>query len=214
MLTKLRQESPSTFRLLGCAIAGVGTAAVLLVMHLRWPIIVLGAWAISAATFLITTWAELNGLSPADTAQRATREDDTRTEAGVIVVVSSVASLIGVGFGLITAADLDGTPELLMTALCVASVALSWGVVHTVFTLRYAHEYYSHAGGFDFNGDEPAYLEFSYVAFTIGMTFQVSDTSITSTVIRRTVLRHALLAYLFGTFIVALMINVVAGLVG
>ena len=97
--------------------------------------------------------------------------------------------------------------------LCVLSIALSWAVVHTVFTLRYANEYCSEGGGIEFGFDAPTYADFAYFAFTVGMTYQVSDTGVTSRRIRRSVLRHALLSFLFGTVIVAVTINVVAGFV-
>jgi uncharacterized membrane protein len=92
------------------------------------------------------------------------------------------------------------------------SVALSWAAVHTVFALRYAHLFYGHSGGIDFGSDAPDYRDFAYLAFTIGMTFQVSDTAIGSQEIRRTVLRHALLSYVFSVVIVATTINVIVGL--
>ena len=96
------------------------------------------------------------------------------------------------------------------------TVALSWALVHTIFALRYARQYYSRSikGGIDFkSGDyEPDYIDFAYVAFTIGMTFQVSDTDIGARIIRRTILRHALISYLFGAIIVAMMVNVIASL--
>jgi uncharacterized membrane protein len=84
-----------------------------------------------------------------------------------------------------------------------------------VFTLRYAHEYYTEpVGGIDFKTDEPPdYQDFAYVAFTIGMTFQVSDTDVQGRKIRRTVLKHSLLSYLFGAVILAVLINVIAGIV-
>jgi uncharacterized membrane protein len=87
-------------------------------------------------------------------------------------------------------------------------------MVHTVFMLRYAQLYYAgEQGGIDFNqADPPTYTDFAYLAFTIGMTFQVSDTPLRSKVIRRTALRHALLSYLFGTGILATTINLVASL--
>ncbi len=100
-----------------------------------------------------------------------------------------------------------------MTALGVASVVLAWGVVHTVFTIRYADLYYRHNGGIDFNEkDDPDYRDFAYLAFTIGMTYQVSDTDLQTKAIRRTALKQALLSYLFGTAMIALTINIVAGL--
>jgi uncharacterized membrane protein len=94
------------------------------------------------------------------------------------------------------------------------TIILSWGVVHTVYMLRYAHLYYNPPrGGIDFNGDEPNYLDFAYLAFTLGMTYQVSDTDIQDQTIRRTVLAHTLLSYVFGTVIIAATINIVAGFV-
>jgi len=86
--------------------------------------------------------------------------------------------------------------------------------VHTVFALKYARAYYSEpAGGIEFNENEPPnYIDFAYYAFTIGMTFQVADTNITSRAVRRTTLHHALLSYLFGSVLLGLVINVVATL--
>lgn len=97
----------------------------------------------------------------------------------------------------------------------ITGVILSWAVVHTVYVLRYAHIYYSTGGhGITFPGDEePDYIDFAYVAFTLGMTFQVSDNSFTSRRVRRTALVHCLLSYLFGAAIIATSINVLAGLV-
>jgi uncharacterized membrane protein len=93
-------------------------------------------------------------------------------------------------------------------------VLLSWTVIHTVFALRYARLYYSGTdGGVDFHEDaKPRFSDFAYLAFTVGMTFQVSDTDLNTSAFRATVLRHALLSHLFGTVVVALTINLVAGL--
>jgi uncharacterized membrane protein len=98
--------------------------------------------------------------------------------------------------------------------LGIASVAGAWAVVHTVFTLRYALLYYTDdAGGIDFNQSErPAYVDFAYLAFTLGMTYQVSDTDLQTREIRATALRHALLSYLLGAVVLATVINLVAGL--
>jgi uncharacterized membrane protein len=106
--------------------------------------------------------------------------------------------------------------RVLLTIVAIATVLLSWTLVHTIFALRYAHLYYGDVpGGIDFKSPDepPAYADFAYVAFTVGMTFQISDTDIQLAVIRRVVLRHALLSYLFGTVIVASAINVIAGFV-
>ncbi len=86
--------------------------------------------------------------------------------------------------------------------------------VHTVFTLKYARLYYTGIdGGISFNEDDPPrYTDFAYLAFTVGMTFQVSDTDVSDKGIRRTILRHMLLSYVFGAVIIAVTINLVAGL--
>lgn len=107
-----------------------------------------------------------------------------------------------------------GLAKGLLLGLSIASIVLSWSVVHTVFALRYAKLYYDgEPGGVDFNDeDPPRYSDFVYLALTIGMTFQVSDTDLTVKPIRRTALRHALLSYVFGALIVAITINLIAGL--
>jgi uncharacterized membrane protein len=95
-------------------------------------------------------------------------------------------------------------------------VALAWATVHTLFTTRYAKLYYTgRDGGIEFNEPgPPRYTDFAYVAFTIGMTYQVSDTTLQTSQMRRTALRHALLSYVFGVGIIATTINLVAGLGG
>ena len=96
----------------------------------------------------------------------------------------------------------------------VLTVAASWFAVHTLFTVHYARLYYSdEPGGINFHDPEPPrFRDFAYVAFTVGMTFQVSDTEICLTSIRATVLRHALLSYLLGAVVLAVTINLIAGL--
>ena len=107
-----------------------------------------------------------------------------------------------------------GGTKAYLIAIGVVSVALAWSAVHTVYSLLYARLYYSPpVGGIDFNEpDAPTYLDFAYLALTIGMTFQVSDTNLTTKRVRRSALHHALLSYLFGAVIIALLINVVSSL--
>ena len=127
--------------------------------------------------------------------------------------LASVTSLIGVGLSLVEASDKEVVARATITAIASLSVILSWATVHTVFTLRYARLYWTGERGIDFNDDRlPTYGDFAYFAFTIGMTYQVSDTSISSRPIRRTALHHAYMSYLFGTVVVAMTINIVAGL--
>ncbi len=127
-----------------------------------------------------------------------------------------MASLIGVGFVLIEGKAKGGpvSPGVAI-GVGIGSVVLSWAVVHTVFTLRYAKLYYAESDGtgIDFNQPgPPKYSDFAYLAFTIGMTFQVSDTDLQNTLIRATALRHSWLSYAFGAVIIATTINLIAGL--
>ena len=166
-------------------------------------------------TFVAWVWSSVARFTAEQTREHATREDDGRVTTRVLLLSASTASLVGVGFTLIKASQAGTGGQVLLTMAAVVTVALSWVVVHTVFTLRYAHEYYTEpVGGIDFKTDEePDYQDFAYVAFTIGMTFQVSDTDVQGRKIRRTVLKHSLLSYLFGAVILAVVINVIAGIV-
>jgi uncharacterized membrane protein len=186
----------------------------LLALTVAWQAALLLGWDITAATFLIWVWVTIGPGGQARTRQIAVKEDPSGPIAETIIVVAGVACLAAVAFVLIKAGSSHGGAKAQLIAVGVASVALSWLAVHTTFTLRYARIYYTgDEGGIDFNEkDPPSYLDFAYVAFTIGMTFQVSDTNISSKQMRSTALRHALISYLFGAVIVALMINVVASL--
>jgi uncharacterized membrane protein len=151
-------------------------------------------------------WSVVGRLSPEETRSHATREDTSIQLTELIVLAAGVAVLAAVGLALVRAGNATGGTKAYLITLGVVSVALSWGMVHTVFTLRYARTFYYQPV------DPPSYLDFAYLALTIGMTFQVSDTNLTTKSIRRIALSHALLSYLFGAVIVALVINVVSSL--
>jgi uncharacterized membrane protein len=140
-----------------------------------------------------------------ETAERATREDPTQALSDVIVLFAGIAN----GFFVLQAGSANGSTRDILAGGGVVTVALSWFIVHTVFTLRYAMLYYTgRDGGVDFNqSTAPRYSDFAYLAFTLGMTFQVSDTDLQTASIRATALRHALMSYLFGAVIVATTIN-------
>jgi uncharacterized membrane protein len=179
-----------------------------------WQVAALAAWNVAAAVMLVWVLRALLPLDGDDTAAMATREDNSRVLADILLVGASVASLVGVGFALLKSNDMESSTGAGLTGLAVLTVVLSWTVVHTVYMLRYARLYYGDGPGVDFNGtDRPDYRDFAYLAFTVGMTYQVSDTDLTTRPIRRTATHHALLSYLFGTVVVAMTINVVASLV-
>ena len=171
-------------------------------------------WNGAAITLLAWTWFTIWPMSSEDTARHATRQDPTRPVSDVLLLSATVASLAAVGFFLLQASSAKGSAQDVLAAVGVGTVALSWLVVHTVFTLRYALLYYTgRDGGISFNQTAgPRYTDFAYLAFTVGMTFQVSDTDLQTPAIRATALRQALLSYLFGAVILASTINLVAGL--
>jgi uncharacterized membrane protein len=183
-------------------------------MWVDWQPAILVGWDVASAFFLLWTWIKVGGLDAAGTKRHANIEDRSRPIAEAIVLTAGVALLAAVGLVLLLAGQSHGGTKAYLITIGVISVGLSWAVVHTVFMLRYTRTHYQSPGGaVDFNEkDPPAYLDFAYLAFTIGMTFQVSDTNLTTKAIRRIALRHALMSYLFGAVIVALMINVVASL--
>ena len=186
----------------GAALAGAGRTA---------PLI---GWDILALVFCGWVWSAIWRLDAKATASHATREDPSRDVAGLVLLGAAIASLVAVGAVLFRAGSASGALKYLEAAFAFVSVLLSWTLVHTVFTLKYARLYYSgDPGGIDFNeADPPEYSDFAYLAFTIGMTFQVSDTSFKTKQIRRTALRHALMSFPLVTIIVATSINLVSGL--
>jgi uncharacterized membrane protein len=157
---------------------------------------------------------------PDGTGRLAGASAPTRLAVGAVAgacagsLVASVASVLAVAAA-IAAGQAGGPGERdLRAALAVASVALSWSVVQTVFTSHYARLYYSHpVGGIDFNQEAPPrFSDFAYLAITVGMTFQVSDTTLQTAALRAAVLRQALLSYQLGAVLLATTINLVAGL--
>lgn len=200
-------------KVLACVAAGIAVGALMGVL-VDADLAPLFGWSAAAVTYIAWTWAAVGRLDAEQTAAHAVREDPSRGTTEVLILGASVASLGAVGLALVKAASAHGVTKGLLVGLGVASVVLAWGLVHTVFTLRYAKLYYSGPdGGIDFNQDEaPRYVDFAYLAFTIGMTFQVSDTDLQTSDIRGTALRHALLSYLLGAVIIAMTINLVAGL--
>ena len=197
------------------ALAGGGAAGVGVGAADTWQLATLVGWIAAAAILLAWTWLDLRVLDAAATRANAVREDDSRAITDMLVVGACVASLVAVGFGLHAASGASRAREALLLGASVVAIGAAWAVVHTVFALRYAHEYYGGTpGGIDFPGaDPPTYGDFAYFAFVIGMTYQVSDAAVSAPPIRRTVLRHSLLAFLFGTAIIAASINIVAGFV-
>lgn len=184
------------------ALAGAGRAA---------PLV---GWDILALVYAAWVWSTVWGLDPKASQEEAKREDPSRDLADFMTLGAAIASLIAVGYVLLGVGGASGNARYLYAGLALVSVFVSWTLVHTVFTLKYARLYYSgSAGGINFNDTgAPDYHDFAYLAFTIGMTFQVSDTNIQSRKIRQTVLRHAWMSFPLVSVIIAMSINLVSGL--
>ena len=199
-------------------IAGLGLVVGLVVgLVYRATIAPLVGYDVAALIYLGYVWWRIWPLDAEGTSSHAAVEDPTHASADLMLLVAAVVSLGAVGWAIARSTSSHGTTRGVEVGLGIASIVLSWLLVHTIFTLKYARMYYggpSKEGGVDFeNKVRPPYSDFAYLAFTIGMTFQVSDTDIQSAEYRRLALRHALLSYLFGAVILAATINLVAGLV-
>jgi uncharacterized membrane protein len=194
--------------------SGLVVGLVLGVTTRQIPAAILGGWDASALIFLVWTWRAVWWLDEKDSRAHAEREDPTQPLSDAVLLVAAVVSLAAIGVVLAGGKSDRGSVLVETLALAVGSVVCSWAVVHTVYALKYARLYYEgEDGGIDFHGDDPpTYVDFAYLAFTVGMTFQVSDTEINARVIRANVLRQSLLAYLFGAVILAITINLLAGL--
>ena len=172
-------------------------------------------WDFTVLTFISWVWLTIWPMDAPATKDLACREDPTQASTDALILTAAVASLAAVALVLVSANSAHGVAKAALAGLAILSVGLSWLMLHTLFTLRYALLYYRDKpeGGVDFNQDDPPrYSDFAYLGFTLGMTFQVSDTDLQTTAIRATALRHALLSYLFGAIILATTINLIAGL--
>ncbi len=182
-------------------------------------------WATAALVYVVWVWLVVGPMGPVETRAHATAEDPSRTATDILILTANLGSLAAVGM-VVVASHIPGQSPgsaLGAAALALASTALSWMLVQTLFTLRYAELYYGsgtdgdagEVGGINFNDPRPPqYTDFAYLATSLGMTYQVSDTAIENHRIRSEALKHSLLSYLFGTVILAATINLVLGVAG
>ena len=212
-LTAARAPASARTKLLVSFGAAVAAGAVAAVAGAGRAVPLIG-WDVLALSYGSWVWFTVWRLDAESAEGDAKREDPSRDLADLVLLGAAVASLIAVGGVLLGASGASGSREYLQAGLAVVSVFVSWTLVHTVFMLKYARLYYAGtAGGIDFNGTgAPDYHDFAYLSFTIGMTFQVSDTNIQSRQIRRTILRHAWLSFPLVAVIIATSINLVSGL--
>ena len=193
--------------------AGIVTLAITLLVGASWSVSVLVGWDTVTLVFLGWVWATIMRKDAKGTERLAMAEDDSRAASDGLILGATVVSLVAIFFTLAEASKSGGADAVLLAALAVFSIVLGWAVIQTTFTLIYARVYYTPSGGIDFEDGDPDFRDVAYMAFTIGMTYQVSDTGISQKRIRHIVLRHAILSFVFGTTIIAVAINAVANLV-
>ncbi|MBA2249079.1 MAG: DUF1345 domain-containing protein [Chitinophagaceae bacterium] len=188
------------------------------VKKINWLSHIMIGWDTFSFTMLIMTWITFKITTPTEIRKQAGVQDASRVVIFIIILISAIASFLAV---LILLIYKNPSTEAFDFPIAIAGMLFSWFLVHTIFAMRYAHLYYGDhetkpdvpAGGLDFPGDQkPGYLDFAYFSFVLGMTFQVSDVQVTSKRLRKLALLHGILSFGFNTVIVALTINVIAGL--
>ncbi|MET9881241.1 DUF1345 domain-containing protein [Actinacidiphila glaucinigra] len=199
-------------RLAGAIVAGAAAGAVVGRVLTDASLGVLAGIAATEAVFVVTGWLVLWPMDAAATHRNARREDFRPVVEELVVVGAALCGLLAIVVLLLRGGS-DRDHAAAATAL--GGVFMAWAALHLMYAARYGYLYYAAStGGIDFNSPHPpTYRDFLYFSYNLGMTYQVSDTDVSSPAIRATVLRHSLLSYVFGTSILATTINLVAGMV-
>ncbi|MEV7566029.1 DUF1345 domain-containing protein [Streptomyces tanashiensis] len=199
-------------RLAGSALVGAATGAVVAAAT-GTPLGVLAGIAAAETLFVITGWLALWPMDAATTHRNVRREEFRPVVEELLVVSTSLCGLVAIVV-LLLVGNTDLSHAAAATALC--GVFMAWAALHLTYAARYAYLYYAlqPGGGIDFNSPlPPKYSDFLYFSFNLGMTYQVSDTNVSSPTVRSVVLRHCVLSYVFGVSILATTINLVTGIV-
>ena len=201
-------------RLLLSVVAG-GITAAAIPGGVGGPLRTVAGWDVGALVLLALVWRIILRASPEETARRAAAEDVGRSFVWAVVVLGSTVSIFAATVALRNTRAMAPRAEHELALLCLLAVVTAWVLCHTTYTVRYAHLYYrddGDLGGLGFPGTEmPCLLDFAYYAFTIGMTFQVSDVTITQHRMRQATLGHALLSFVFNTIVLALGLSLLFG---
>jgi uncharacterized membrane protein len=207
-------------KLLISLLCAVSCYAATHVLHISSSTRIILSWDVFAVAMITMSWLLFFNTTAAQQREIVKRQDDDIRVIFGIVLIAVCISLIATVL-LILSTDESVFDRDLRTIVTLAAVTASWILLHTIFTIRYAHLYHNYdnpeagieGGGIDFpNAEKPDYIDFAYFSFVIGMTFQVSDVTISSKMVRRYVLMHSLISFVFNTIIVALTVNVIAGI--
>lgn len=175
----------------------------------KWAYIPLIGWDVAALVIFSVIALDMRGADAERTGVVARRDDMNHSLSDAIVLTASLAS-VGAVVYLFASKDVS----VIHVGFGLISIVISWATVHMLYALRYAAMYYSDPeGGIDFNSkDQPRFSDFLYLAYTLGMTYQVADTDLTTSLFRKVILEHAMLSFVFGTTIIATTINFIASL--
>lgn len=208
----------ANYKLLFSIVIAICTFMLLLFSSLHLLTSLMISWDAFNLTLIIISWLTFFKTSSQQLSESAGNQDETLPASFIIVLISLCFSFFGTIVLLMYRNSVLIDKEL-HTIVSLIGVGLSWILLHTMFTLRYAHLYFilgekkEPVGGLDFPKEKnPDYIDFAYFSFTVGMTFQVSDVTTSSKRMRRFVLVHSLIAFVFNTLIVALTINTIASL--
>jgi len=198
---------------IGLAVYSVGPAVVPIANR------ILVTWIAASLSYLFLYWQTILHADAELTRRRAGTYDQTAYVIFLLVTTAACASIVAIGFVMGDVKSLDFWPKVLHIGLSIAALLLSWMLIHTVFAFHYARRYYApasvHEGaaaGLKFPGvEKPAYFDFAYYSFVLGMTSQVSDVAVTTAHMRRTTLAHGLLSFIFNIAVLAMSINVISG---
>lgn len=189
-------------------------------LHLGTTVRIMVAWDVFTLSLIGMSWLLFISTTAKEQHEVVMKQDDGLKVIFTIVLTSVCVSLLGTLLLIVKTSESTADKDI-RAIVTLLAVALSWILLHTIFTIRYAHLYHDHnklktgteVGGIDFPGSEqPDYVDFAYFSFVIGMTFQVSDVSVSSRMVRRYVLMHGLISFVFNTIIVALTINTIANI--
>ncbi len=206
-------------KLLICLTIAVAVYFIIQIRHIDILTHVMIGWDTFSLCMIAMTWITFSITTSQQIREQAKVQDSSRTLIFFIILISTLASFLAVLLLLVTKQKFKSA-ESFHLIIAVVGMILSWFLIHTIFTLRYAHIFYgdneekpeTHAAGLEFPGDKkPDYMDFAYFSFVLGMTFQVSDVQITSKHFRKIAMWHGMLSFGYNTIMIALTINLIAG---
>jgi len=203
-------------RLFASAAIGLATMFILHATGMGAVARVLIGWDVGVVIYLVAAAFIMAHCSTVAAIKKNASIQDEGAFAILILAVAAAVASLGAIFAELAVIERQDPHYGLYIALVIITVVLAWTFTHTIFALHYAHEFYgegARSNGLKFpNDNQPDYWDFVYFSFVVGMTFQVSDVAVTQKSVRRLVVAHGALSFFFSTAIVAMTVNIAAGL--